>query len=350
MAESNSTAVSTEKVTALLASKATEWIMSDIKDGKINAPAGYDVGSEMFSAMLAIAQTTDRNGKPALQACTQESILSSLRDMAIQGISMSKKQCYPIIYGSTLNILRSYFGTISVFNRLFPDYKVTADVLYEGDEYVMMHDDLFDFDYIVIKSRSLENRDKPIVAAYGSIVDMTKRERIYGCVMTMKEIRTSWSHAKTDKVQKEFPQEMAKRTLINRMLKFYVNSIPETNSAIAGAFNRSTEEEYDYNDNSLKNVTPEEADTARILKSRSQGEKGLSSILQARKATVAKASTETSEKKSEEPIIERKDNPKTEQKKVNDIPAPEETIDMSTGEIISQPVGPEGFSDEELPF
>ena len=143
---------------------------------------------------------------------------------------------------------------------------------------------------------------------------------------------------------------MAKRTLINRMLKFYVNSIPETNSAIAGAFNRSTEEEYDYNDNSLKNVTPEEADTARILKSRSQGEKGLSSILQARKATVAKASTETSEKKSEEPIIERKDNPKTEQKKVNDIPAPEETIDMSTGEIISQPVGPEGFSDEELPF
>ena len=350
MAESNSTAVSTEKVTALLASKATEWIMSDIKDGKINAPAGYDVGSEMFSAMLAIAQTTDRNGKPALQACTQESILSSLRDMAIQGISMSKKQCYPIIYGSTLNILRSYFGTISVFNRMFPDYKVTADVLYEGDEYVMMHDDLFDFDYIVIKSRSLENRDKPIVAAYGSIVDMTKRERIYGCVMTMKEIRTSWSHAKTDKVQKEFPQEMAKRTLINRMLKFYVNSIPETNSAIAGAFNRSTEEEYDYNDNSLKNVTPEEADTARILKSRSQGEKGLSSILQARKATVAKASTETSEKKSEEPIIERKDNPKTEQKKVNDIPAPEETIDMSTGEIISQPVGPEGFSDEELPF
>lgn len=349
MAESNSTAVSTEKVTALLASKATEWIMSDIKDGKITAPAGYDVGSEMFSAMLTIAQTTDRNGKPALQACTQESILSSLRDMAIQGISMSKKQCYPIVYGSTLNILRSYFGTISVFNRMFPDYKVTADVLYEGDEYVMMHDDLFDFDYIVIKSRSLENRDKPIVAAYGSIVDMTKRERIYGCVMTMKEIRTSWSHAKTDKVQREFPQEMAKRTLINRMLKFYVNSVPETNSAIAGAFNRSTEEEYDYNDTRLKNVTPEEADTARILKSRSQGEKGLSSILQARKATVAKASAETPEKK-EEPIIERKDNPKTEQKKINDMPVPEETIDMSTGEIISQPVGPEGFSDEELPF
>lgn len=349
MAESNSTAVSTEKVTALLASKATEWIMSDIKDGKITAPAGYDVGSEMFSAMLTIAQTRDRNERPALQVCTQESILSSLRDMAIQGISMSKKQGYPIVMGDKLLIMRSYFGTVSVFNRMFPDYKVTADVLYEGDEYVMMHDDLFDFDYIVIKSRSLENRDKPIVAAYGSIVDMTKRERIYGCVMTMKEIKTSWSHAKTEKVQREFPQEMAKRTLINRMLKFYVNSIPETNSAIAGAFIRNTAEEYDYNDNNLKNVTPEEADTARILKSRSQGEKGLSSILQARKATVAKASAEVPEKK-EEPIIEKKEAPKSEQKKVNDVPITEETIDMSTGEIISQPVGPEGFSDEELPF
>ena len=42
MAESNSTAVSTEKVTALLASKATEWIMSDIKDGKITSSEGKE--------------------------------------------------------------------------------------------------------------------------------------------------------------------------------------------------------------------------------------------------------------------------------------------------------------------
>ncbi|WP_262343194.1 recombinase RecT, partial [Lactiplantibacillus plantarum] len=42
-------------------------------------------------------------------------------------------------------------------------------------------------------------------------------------VMTKKDIDTSWSHAKTKKVQNEFPEEMAKRTVINRAAKFYIN-------------------------------------------------------------------------------------------------------------------------------
>ena len=345
MAEVNSTAVSTEKMTALLASKATEWIATSIAEGKMKVPEGYDVGSEMFSAMLAIAQTRDKNGRPALQVCTQESILSELKD---------KKQGYPIGMGDGLHIRRSNFGSQCVFNRMFPDYKATADVIYEGDEYILEHDDIYEFDNIRITSRKLENRDKPIVAAYGVITDMRTKERVGGCVMTIKEIKASCSHAKTQNVHKEFPQEMAKRTVMNRMLKNWINASPSNgNTSMVEAYRRNTENEFD-NGEQLVDVTP--TDTARMLREKSRGTEGLSALLASKKPTVAKVidpepvKAEEVPEKKEEPIIERKDNPKTEQKKVNDISVPEETIDMSTGEIISQPVGPEGFSDEELPF
>lgn len=354
MAESNNTAVSTEKMTALLASKATEWIATSIAEGKMKVPEGYDVGSEMFSAMLAIAQTRDKNGRPALQVCTQESILSELKDMATLGISMAKKQCYPIVMGDSLHIMRSYFGSQCVFSYLYPDYKATADVIYEGDEYILEHDDIYEFDNIRITARKLENRDKPIVAAYGVITDMRTKERVGGCVMTIKEIKASWSHAKTQNVHREFPQEMAKRTVMNRMLKNWINASPSNgNTSMVEAYRRNTENEFD-NGEQLVDVTP--TDTAKMLREKSRGTEGLSALLASKKPTVAKVidpepvKAEEAPNTNGEPIIERKDNPKTEQKKINDMPVPEETIDMSTGEIISQPVGPEGFSDEELPF
>ena len=333
----NTEVMELDKLQATIASQATKWIADDIQAGKIPEIPGYNTGSEMIGAMMKVAQTKDRNGRPALQVCTRESILSSLRDMAIQGLSMSRNQCYPIVYGSQLTIQPSYFGTICAFNRMFPDYKVTADVLYEGDEYVLLHDDLFDFDYIELRARKLENRDNPIVAAYGSVVDMARHERVYGCVMTSKEIKTSWSHAKTDKVQKEFPQEMAKRTLINRMLKMFVNTSSSiVNPEMASAYTRMVQGEYEEAEaQQTSEVSPE---TRKMIRQKSKGEAGLVAMLKP-----SKDSAEVAETKAEEAEPDKAPAPADE---------PEETVDEH-GEIVDeqQYVQTDMFgNDMEIPF
>lgn len=300
-----------EQATALIASKATNWLQKNITDGVIKPLQGYDLGAEISSAMLMIAQTNDKTGRPALQVCSQESIVSALRDMAIQGLSMVRKQCYPIVYGNTLQIQRSYFGTMSVLSRMFPDLRVTANVLYQGDDYEYCYDELGEFNYIKLKATRLENRDKPIMAVYGSLFNKDGK-RVYGCVMSRAEIDKCWAKAKTHNVQNDFPQEMAKRTLINRMCKMYVNSSSTIEPILADAYNRTTENEYE-ND---PKPTEQAVEVGKAIRSKSQGAAGLESLMRATKET---EKAETIEPKAQEKPVE----PPTEEKQESMPPCEE---------------------------
>ena len=79
--------------------------------------------------------------------------------------------------------------------------------------------------------------------------------------MTKKEIDKSWAQAKTKNVQNNFPQEMAKRTVINRAAKQFFNT-SDDNDLFIDAVNRTTENEYD-NERQMKEAEPvrEEAET-----------------------------------------------------------------------------------------
>src|SRR5699024_7057580 len=73
-------------------------------------------------------------------------------------------------------------------------------------------------------------------------------------VMTRKEIDASWGQSKTKQtVHKNFPQEMAKRTVINRAAKDFINTSDDSD-LLVDAINNSTENEYD---NNRGDVTPE---------------------------------------------------------------------------------------------
>ncbi|MCA6767771.1 recombinase RecT, partial [Enterococcus hirae] len=61
------------------------------------------------------------------------------------------------------------------------------------------------------------------------------------------------SKAKTKSVQNDFPEEMAKRTVINRAAKPFINTSDDA-ELFSDAFNRTTENDYDYN---RKDVTPQ---------------------------------------------------------------------------------------------
>lgn len=282
--QNNTSIVSLEKMASQYSSAITEWITADMSNPskRLKVPEGYDYQNEIASAMLYIAQNVQSKDKrPALEVCTRDSVMSAIRDMAIQGLSITRHHVYPIVFGNQLKMMEGYMGKTYALKNLDPDLEVGANVLYEGDSYDYCTDEIGSYNYITNVKSSLENRDKPIIGAYGSIYRKSTGKRLYGCVMTMKEIQTAWSHGQTDRVQKEFPQEMAKRTLINRLIKLYLNTTPNLNAEFVAAFNRTTENEFD--DDNLQNVTPPESETEKrkMLNSKSTGAAGLKAILEA---------------------------------------------------------------------
>ena len=288
-----------EKMATIYSNAITEWISADISNPArgLKVPAGYDWQNEIASAMLYIAQNVkDRNSVPALQACTRDSIMTALRDMVIQGLSCTRKQCYFIVYGNQLQMMRSYFGTVSVLGMIFPNLRVNANVIHEGDSYEILFDDENSYHYIANHQISLESLDKPIVAAYGTIVDKETGKRLYASIMTKAEIDKSWSKAKTHNVQNDFPQEMAKRTLINRMCKLFLNSASTAvNPETLEAYNRSLDNEYE--NDQLQNVTPPESEIAKqkILRGKSKGTAGLQALLDADKTEAPQPQNDSEE-------------------------------------------------------
>ena len=111
---------------------ATDFIKS--KAGELALPPNYDYIGATKSFFLELMNVKDKNGTPALQSCTRQSIEKSLLDMISQGWDIRKKQCYLIVYGNSLTVQESYFGKqkrAKTYNRNLLD--IYAQVIYQGD-------------------------------------------------------------------------------------------------------------------------------------------------------------------------------------------------------------------------
>lgn len=213
-------------------------------DGLMIAPK-YSVSNALSSAYYAL-----KNGN--LLNKDQDSIYNALLDMVTQGLSPAKNQCYFVPYGDAVKLTRSYFGTMKVVKQL-PEVKdIYAEVIYKGDEFKIKNEN--GRKVFVSHDTDWMNADNEIVGAY-CIIEKEDSEKIL-TVMTKKEIDKSWSKAKTKNVQNDFPQEMAKRTVINRAAKQFFNT-SDDNDLFVDAVNRTTENEYD-NDRQVKDITPQE--------------------------------------------------------------------------------------------
>lgn len=220
------------------------------KEGLV-IPPNYNASNALKSAFFKLQEVKDKQGKPALEVCTKESIANALLDMTVQGLSPAKTQCYFVVYGQQLQLLRSYFGTQTVLKRLNNVKDIWANVIYKDDEFD--YENYHGRERLISHKTSFENRDKDILGAY-AIVQTTEDEEIL-TVMTRKELEASWGQSKTSQtVHKKFPQEMAKRTVINRAAKAYINTSDDSDLLI-DSINRSTENEYDPG---IKDITPDQ--------------------------------------------------------------------------------------------
>ena len=177
-----------------------------------------------MGAYLTLKETTDKNGKPLLETCSQISIANSLMDMATLGLSVQKKQGYFIAYGGKCQFQRSYFGNITIARR-FGLKDIHAEVIYEGDNFVYH---IEDGNKVLDKhEQSIMNIDNDkIIGAYAVVImqDGTKMLE----VMNMKQIKQSWQQGYGYKegsgTHSKFADQMAKKTVINRALKQIINT------------------------------------------------------------------------------------------------------------------------------
>ena len=223
----------------------TDSVLSRIEEfkgeGTISFPSNYNYANALKSAQLILAETVDRNKQPVLQTCSKASICNALLDMTLQGLSPAKKQCYFVAFNGKIQLMKSYLGNIAATKRLKGVKDVFANVIWEGDNFEYKLNLETGLIEIVKHEQKFENIGKKILGAYAVVV----RENApnYVEVMNMEQIKNAWNmgNAKGKSgAHQNFGEEMAKKTVINRACKRFVNTSDDSDVLIE-SINRTNE-------------------------------------------------------------------------------------------------------------
>ena len=194
-------------------------------------PKDYNVVNSLTGAYLIMKETTDKNGKCILESCSQSSIANSLMDMATLGLNASKKQGYFIAYGGKCQFQKSYFGNITLARRNGLK-TINAEIIYDGDTFKyhiengMKVIDVHEQDFMNI------DNDK-ILGAYAVAVMDDGRKVVE--VMNINQLKKAWNQRmgglKEDasSTHMKFKDQMAKKTVINRLCKLIGNTSTDGN-------------------------------------------------------------------------------------------------------------------------
>lgn len=192
----------------------------------LSFPSDYNPTNALMGAYLIMKETTDKNGKCILESCSQTSIANALMDMCTTGLNASKKQGYFIAYGGKCQFQKSYFGNITIARR-YGMKSISAEIIYEGDTFKMHKEDA----KTVIDSHDQDfmniDNDK-LIGAY-AVAIMSDGSKIAE-VMNIGQLKKAWNQRmgglKEDasSTHMKFKDQMAKKTVINRLCKMIVNT------------------------------------------------------------------------------------------------------------------------------
>lgn len=213
-------------------------------------PADYQYVNAIKASMLVLQELKDKNGKPALEVCTQASIASALFEMAVKGLDASRKTCYFIVRGDKLCMNESYFGKALQVKRIYPNFDPRPVVIHEGDEFVYEIDPKNGCKKLVKHTQSIENLDKDFIGAYMYIPTADGGQDLY--IMSKKQILTSWSKSSSREqtTHKQFSEKMVGKTLVNSGCNMIINSTPDlsyaaSNSEVKGEEDKQAHEPMD---------------------------------------------------------------------------------------------------------
>lgn len=225
-------------------------------EGSLQIPENYSPENALKSAYLKLLEIKTKDNKPVLQACTQESIANSLLEMVVQGLNPMKNQGYFIPYGNKLTFTRSYLGTIAITKRIPGVKDVKGYAVYKDDEFETEFDLLTGSLKVKKYVPNVKNRDpKNLIGAFALIVG--EEDILHMEYMDMDQIRAAWNMGAmkgNSSAHKQFPDQMAIRTVINRACKMYANTSDDSD-IFANLLNKtSIEVETEIEENANKEV------------------------------------------------------------------------------------------------
>lgn len=193
--------------------------------GELVLPANYHAGNAVKLAWLYLQTVTDKNGRPAVDVCTRESICNCFLEMVIKGLSVGKKQCYFIVTGNQLSFWEDYRGKLMRTKRDTDIVDVNPQVIYEGDKFAYTVDENGHYQLASHETNLSNININKIVGAYAVVIKEDGSRYIE--VMTMEQIRNSWMQgaAKGNSgAHTKFTDQMAKKTVLSRACKIALGS------------------------------------------------------------------------------------------------------------------------------
>jgi recombination protein RecT len=226
------------------------------KDTGITLPKNYSSANAINSAWLKLQDIKDRNQKPALEVCTKNSIVEAMYNMVLQGLSPAKDQCYFIVYGTKLTLMKSYLGNIAATKRLKGVKDVIANIIYKDDKFKYeFNRDNGRIKIVEHNQEFINIDDDKIIGAYAIV--LLEDEENYVELMTLKQIQHAWAMSRTykadSKVHNDFKGEMCKKTVINRACKHFTKTSDDSDSLLEAV--NST---YEYDEEDIIQTTHEE--------------------------------------------------------------------------------------------
>jgi len=227
---------------------------------QIRLPKDYSKENALKSAYLILKDQKDKNGTSVLDSCKKDSIANALLDMVVQGLSPMKKQCAFVPYGDQLTLVREYHGTIALAKRFGGVKDITANVIYQADEFGYSIDPETGRKKVTKHEQSLDNIDiNAIKGAYAVLI--LEDGTTYTEVMTMLQIRTAWNQGAMkggSPAHKNFTDQMALKTVINRACKLFISSSDD------GALFSDDEPQRDFRESKVSNDIKENANKDTI--------------------------------------------------------------------------------------
>lgn len=219
----------------------TQWN----ENSQLDFPKGYSVGNAIKSAWVQISN-------PKFEGVSQQSVVNSLINMCVLGLNPTRNQCYFIKMGNELVMMPSYFGKVTALKRIDGVIDVVADVIYKDTDYEMSVNE-FGLETIKItKPCPLDKRKKENIVGAWCCIFLDKSKGFmydkYYTIMTMEEIQNVWNMGTSkgkSKAHTDFTNEMAKKSVINRCTKMFINTLTDDRYFV-DAYLESVDNEYSY--------------------------------------------------------------------------------------------------------
>ncbi|WP_139959200.1 recombinase RecT [Flavicella sediminum] len=224
MSTENKTAVANVKkdISVQVLSK----IESFQETGELTLPKDYKVENALKSAYIILSETKDKDNKLALEVCSKESIAEALLKMVVYGVSPIKKQCYFIVYGNKLECSISYSGNVAIAKRYGQLKSIKGNAIFKGDTFEFQVDQETGRRKLVEHKQTLESVGSGVVIGAYAMVEMNDGSRDLE-VMNISQIKMAWNQGGSkgnSPAHKNFPDQMAIKTVLNRACKLLISS------------------------------------------------------------------------------------------------------------------------------